>query len=251
MKKILFSNIVLALLFITISCENEQTIYPLTDKAEASFPSTILNLEMVADDGNKIVVEMWRGNTKGAASVPVTITNNTGGVFTPEKQQFDFADGESVAYLTFSYPSIANFGGEKYQIILEIVGDVASPSAVKKMTVSAQRKLTYKSLGTGTFSSEFFEEEWPQEVLKAEEGDFYRLPNCYVNGTTMEFSIQDGKINFAKQATGYVHSSYGMVSWDPRYLDYCEINGKTFTLVPAFVVSAGNFGGYNEILELP
>lgn len=251
MKKILFSNIVLALLFITISCENEQTIYSLTDKAEASFPSTILNLEMVAEDGNKIVVEMWRGNTKGAASVPVTITNNTGGVFTPEKQQFDFADGESVAYLTFSYPSIANFGGEKYQIILEIVDDVASPSAVKKMTVSAQRRLTYKSLGIGTFSSEFFEEEWPQEVLKAEEGDFYRLPNCYANGTTMEFSIQDGKINFAKQATGYVHSSYGMVSWDPRYLDYCEIDGKTFTLVPAFVVSAGNFGGYYEILELP
>lgn len=251
MKKIFYLNILLALLFITISCENERTIYSLTDTAEASFPSTIVNYQMVAEDGNKIVVELWRGNTKGAVSVPVTITNNTNGVFTPEKQKFDFADGESVAYLTFTYPSIADFGGERYQIILEIADEVASPSAIKKMTVSAQRKLTYQSLGIGTFTSEFFEESWPQEVLKAEEADFYRLPDCYYNGYTMEFSIQDGKINFAKQATGYVHSSYGMVSWDPRYLDYCEINGKTFTLVPAFVVDAGSFGGYNEILELP
>ncbi|GAB1374565.1 hypothetical protein MASR1M46_14510 [Bacteroidales bacterium] len=50
---------------------------------------------------------------------------------------------------------------------------------------------------------------------------------------------------------GYNHSSYGMVSWDPRYLEDCEVNGKELTFVVAFVVSAGSFGGYYEILDLP
>lgn len=251
MKKIFYFTTLIFLLFTAISCEQDRTLYELTSKVEASFPSTIVNYQMVAEDGNKIVVELWRGNTKGAASVPVTITNNTNGVFTPEKEQFDFVDGESSAYLIFSYPDITQFGGEKYQIVLTIDDEMVSPSGTEKMTITAQRKLTYNSVGTGTFTSEFFEDSWQQEVLKAEEADFYRLPDCYFNGYPIEFSIQNGKINFSKQPMGYVHSTYGMVSWDPRYLDDCEINGKTLTFVPAFVVNVGSFGGYYEILELP
>lgn len=241
----------MAVMLTVAACEQDKTYYVLSDKVEASFPSTIVNYQMVTEDGNKIIVELWRGNTKGSASVPVSITNNTNGVFTPEKELFNFADGENTAYLTFSYPNINQFGGEKYQIILTLDDELVAPSGINKMTISAQRKLTYKSIGTGTFSSEFFEESWPQEVLKAEEANFYRLPDCYSNGYPIEFSIQDDKINFAKQPTGYVHSSYGMVSWDPRYLANCEINGKKLTFVAAFVVNAGSFGGYYEVLDMP
>jgi len=251
MKKIIYVTIILGLIYGLTSCQQEGTVYELTDKVEASFPSTIVSYQMVAADGNKIVVEMWRGNTKGAASVPVTITDKTNGIFSPEKEKFDFADGENKAYMTFSYPDINQFAGEKYQIELTIGEEDVSPGGISKVTISAQRKLTFQSLGMGTFTSEFFEESWPQEVLKAEEADFYRLPDCYYKGYPIEFSIQNGKINFAKQPMGYNHSSYGMVSWDPRYLDLCEIDGKTLTFVTAFVVDAGSFGGYYEVLEMP
>ncbi|GAB1374566.1 hypothetical protein MASR1M46_14520 [Bacteroidales bacterium] len=48
------------------------------DGVEASFPSTIVKYMMVASDNNKFQVEMWRGNTKNAASIPVTITGTAG-----------------------------------------------------------------------------------------------------------------------------------------------------------------------------
>ena len=252
MKRLLYFTTIVGLFFMVTSCEQEGVTYGLTDKIEASFPSTVVNLQMITEDGNKIVVEMWRGNTRGAASVPVTITDKTGGVFTPEKQQFDFADGESRAYLSISYPDINEFGGEKYELELAITNEnQVSPSGKKSMKISAQRKLTFASIGTGSFTSEFFEESWPQEVLKAAEADYYRLPNCYYSGFPIEFSVENGKISFAKQPMGYNHSTYGMVSWDPRYLDDCEIDGKTYTFVAAFVVSEGSFGGFTEVLEMP
>lgn len=252
MKKILYFATIIGLLFTFVSCEQDGGVtYELTDKVEASFPSTVVNYQMVAEDGNKIVVEMWRGNTKGAATVPVTITDNTNGVFTPEKEQFDFADGENKAYLTITYPDINQFGGEKYVLELTIDEEMVSPSGNGTIEISAQRKLTFNSLGVGTFTSEFFEASWDQEVLKAEEADYYRLPDCYHDDYDIEFSIQDGKINFARQPMGYVSADYGMTSWVPNYLDDCEIDGKTLTFVVDFMVEAGSFGVFSEVLEMP
>ncbi len=253
MKKIILLTGVIAVLFMASSCQQEGVKYALGDKAEVSFPSTLVNFSMVAADNNQITVELWRGNTKGAVSIPVTITDKTGGVFTPEKAQFDFAEGENKAYLTFTYPDLTQFGGEKYEIELVVTDDSqVSPNGNEKMKIFAQRKLTFKSLGTGTFTSEFFEESWPQVVQKAEEAEYYRLPDCYYKGYPIEFSVKDGKISFAKQPMGYNHSTYGMVSWDPKYLDYCEIDGKTYTFVANFVIPDGrSFGGYYEVLEMP
>lgn len=252
MKKILFYINMVLLLFVALSCEDNRETYKLGDSVEASFPSTMVNYLMTAEDGNKIQLEMWRGNTKGVASVPVTITDKTGGVFTAEKAQFDFVDGESKAYLTFSYPNINNFGGEKYEFEIAITDEEqVSPGGQETIKVTAQRKLTYKSLGTGTFTSNFFEDSWPQEVLKAEEADFYKLPNCYYNGYPIEFSIVDGKVQFAKQPMGYTTASYGMTSWDPIYMDESTIEGKVITFVVRFVVSAGSYGTTEEVLIMP
>ena len=53
-------------------------------------------------------------------------------------------------------------------------------------------------MGIGTFTSEFFEESWPQEVLKAE-ATAYRLIHTMV----IPWSFQsDSKINFTKQPMG-------------------------------------------------
>ncbi len=207
---------------------------------------------MVASDGNKIQIEMWRGNTKGAASVPVTITNNTGGVFTPQKNAFDFADGENKAYLTFTYPSINNFGGEKYTIDVKVTDETqVSKGGFKTIKISAQRKLTFQSIGTGLFTSEFFEDSWPTPVEKAIEAEYYRLPNLYYNNYHIEFAINNNVVTFAKQPMGYIHSTYGMISWDPRSSAGSAKVGKKITFIVDFRVTAGSFGVANEVLELP
>ncbi len=251
MKKIIYLITIIGLFVGVASCKDEGTLYDMTDKVEASFPSSRVSYSMAAEDGNKITVEMWRGNTKGAVSVPVEISNETEGVFTPEKNSFDFADGENKAYLTFNYPDINEFGGEIYKIVMEIGEDYLSPAGISKITISAQRKLTYKSIGIGTFTSEFFEDSWDQEVQKAEEADYYRLPDLYAKGTAIVFSVQDGQIDFEKQETGVVDADYGMISWDPYFLEHASIDGKIYTFVPRFVVSVGSFGGFYEILEMP
>lgn len=256
MKNIVYLTTILSLLFVANACEPKLEVYELTDKVEASFPSTIVNYQMTVEDGNKIVVEMWRGNTKGAASVPVTITDKTDGVFTPEKNQFDFADGESKAYLAFSYPDITAFGGEKYEIEITITDEnQVSPNGKATIKVSAQRKLTFKSLGMGTFTSEIFGgKSWGVEVLKAEEADYYRLPDCYFKGFPLEFSVVDGKINFGLQPMGYKYEGAYMLYWEPRYLDQCSISGKTYTFAVRFQLvelGVGFSGVFFEVLEMP
>lgn len=234
------------------ACKEEGTLYELADNAEATFPSTIVNFQMIPEDGNKIVVELWRGNTSGTVSVPVTIENNTNDVFTPEKEQFDFADGENKAYITFNYPDLNDFGGERYEIKLSITDeDQVSPSGRSSVSIVAQRRLTYTTIGTGTFTTEFFGESWPQVVQKAEEANFYRLPDCYYTGFPIVFFMEDGEVDFAKQPMGYNHSTYGMTSWDPRYVEESVVDGKNITFVVSFVVDAGTFGAYDEVLVMP
>ncbi|MDD2491590.1 MAG: hypothetical protein PHV12_05295 [Bacteroidales bacterium] len=249
MKKILL--IAIGILFLASSCEPERTLYKLGDGAEASFPSTIVKFLMVASDNNQFQVEMWRGNTKSAASIPVTITG-TAGKFTPSKQSFDFAAGENKAIITFTYDDLASFGGEAYNIKLTMANEAdASKGGNKAITVTAQRKLTFQSLGTGSFTSEFFEESWPQEVMKAAEANYYRMPNLYYNNYPIEFTLENNVIGFAKQPMGYVHSTYGMVYWDPKYVEYCEVNGNELTFVVEFSLETVTYGYYYEVLEMP
>ncbi|MDD3911760.1 MAG: hypothetical protein PHZ22_06250, partial [Bacteroidales bacterium] len=110
MKKIFLILFAIAAGIFFTSCKSiDGTVYnPKT--VSASFPSSIIQVNMLPADGNKFQVPLWRGNTSGTASVAVTI-DDPSGAFTPSSKSFDFADGESVAYITFSYADLNNFTG--------------------------------------------------------------------------------------------------------------------------------------------
>ena len=252
MKKVIYIILAGAALM-TAACQKQGTIYQIpAGSACASFPSDAAKIEMLASDGNKITVEMWRGNTKGAASVAVNIEDKTGGVFTPSKQTFDFADGQAVATIDFTYPDINDFGGETYKIDLVIADpDQVSPAGIAKMTVSAQRKLTPKYVCTGTYYSDWYEDEWEQDLYTTEEApDLYIFPDCWVRGTDFMFNMVNGKPVWPDSFfSGYVHSSYGNVNIYPED-SYIE-DGVLYLEVKAYRVSAGSFGGGIEYFVLP
>ncbi len=257
-KNIISLSLILLGLFVFAACDDvEGELYKKTEGAiEASFPSAKASYEMLAEDGNKIVVELWRGDSQGSASVPVTITDNTDGVFVAEKNQFDFADGESKAYLAFNYPSIDDFGGEVYKLTLEVAEEMASHSGITKLEVTAQRKLTYNSIGKGLFYTNFFvsDEPWEVEVLKAEEADYYILVEPYwpvVEGFNIVFQVIDGKIYFDQQPMGYLYEGTSMVHW-LQDSDSSTFDGKTFSFNPYFYVPdlGGGFGEIRETLVL-
>ena len=255
MKRILYITLTLLL---AAACSQKGTIYDIpAGHPCVSFPSDAAIFEMLASDGNKITVELWRGNTQGAASIAVDIADETNGVFTPAKKSFDFADGEAVATLDFSYPDINAFGGEIYKIKITVAdAEQVSPSGIKEITVSAQRKLTRKYLGTGKFYSDFWEDEWEQDLYTTEEApDLYILPDCWKKGTDWMFTVSSGKIVWPSDFfSGYVHSSYGNVyikSGDSYVKD-----GVLYLTVPRYYVytsstSTGSFGNGEERFTLP
>jgi hypothetical protein len=119
------------------------------------------------------------------------------------------------------------------------------------MQITAQRKLTFESLGIGSFTSEFYEDSWPVDVYKAQEADYYRIANCYFNTYHIDFTMSGSIVEFVKQPMGYNHSTYGMVSWDPRFMNENNIDGKKVVFVVAFTVDAGSFGKFYEELIMP
>lgn len=217
MKKLLYFVAALGMLVLGTSCERDLAIFEYDDEtAGVTFASEDQIFSMLPTDGNKILVEMVRGNIKGDVSIPVEITDYTEGVFTPEKSSFDFKDGENKAYLAFSYPSIENFGGETYEIDIKIAESALghlSPNGIEVVTVQATRQLTEVSLGVGHFVDPvLYESEWDQEICTTEEApSMFYLKDCFADGKNVIFNVNNGVFTIADAFdTGCVYSaSYG------------------------------------------
>lgn len=239
MKKII--NILSAALLISTLCLGldsckgiDGTVYTPT-KIEASFPSSLIQISMLAADGNQFQVPMWRGNTKGAASVSVTITDASG-MFTPSSSSFEFADGQAVANITFSYDDLNNFTGaaNNIEIAMNNESDLAI-SGISEIQVQAKRKLTMKLIGTGMYHSDWPEEDWEQPVYEAEEAHYYELPDCFYNdgypsakGNTICFSISNGKVIWPNEQNTGVYSS-GRTSKMYLTVGSVTLTGRTVT----------------------
>ena len=253
MKRIIYITLAISALVLTSACKKYGTIYDMPEgSALVSFPSDEAKFVMVAEDGNKITVDLWRGNTKGAASVAFDVDDKTGGVFKPAKSTFDFADGESVAHVDIKYDDINDFGGETYNLVLTIADEKqVSPSGIKEVTISAQRQLTRKFVGTGVYYSDWYEEEWDQDLYTTIEApNLYILPSCWVDGTDFMFTVENHQPVWpASFFSGYVHSTYGNV-----YVytgDVFVEEGVMYIPVTGYRVSAGSFGGGIEYFVLP
>jgi len=243
MKRIIYITLAVSALVLTSACQHKGTIYDMPEgNALLSFPSNKAIFDMVAEDGNKITVDLWRGNTKGAASIPVTIDNQTNGVFTPAKSTFDFADGEGVAHLDITYPDINAFGGEMFKLVLTVDEKQVSPAGYGKMTVSAQRKLTPKFIGTGKFYSDFWEDEWEQDLYNTVEApNYYILPDCWAKGGDWSFTVSGGKPVWpANFDSGYTYSSYGKV-WLKTGNSYFEDGVLILEVDSYYLPSYGNY----------
>lgn len=214
MKKIIYLTTLFSLLFALISCEPERALYSETRGAEVSFPATGQRINMVAEDNGKFEVELWRGNSDGALTVPVVITGDLT-PFTPAAEEFVFAPDQNSATLVFSYDDLSNFGGEIYSITIAVADEnLIAISGIDEVKLTVRRQLTFKLYQTGVFYSDIYGEGWEQELYKAEEGDLYRFPSLYYNGYDIEFEIVGSDIIIPSyQATGEFHGTYGAGMW--------------------------------------
>jgi hypothetical protein len=249
-----------SLMFTSCDDQVEGTLYEVGDKVHAAFASTVQLVEMLPADGNQIKVPVYRGG-KSDTEANVTVEMNQAasipaGTFTLTNPQVNFPVGQNVAYAVITYADInALSAGATYVLTLTLTNEEQlSVSEAKSIKVQAQRKLTFAPLAIGTFTSEFFEDSWEVEVLKAAEADVYRILDCYYNNFHITFSVSsDNSISFSSQPMGYVSADYGMTSFTMPRETYTQPSkdGKTFNLWSEFRVSAGSFGLFEEVLVLP
>lgn len=243
MKKHIFKLFALAVIslsfFSSCNTDAEKPMYDVT-KTEYAFARTLQSVEMLPTDGNKIIVPIYRNTTVGTSSVNVEMSASVEGLFTLANATATFEDGKASTDIVINYDDInALAAGTTYKLTLSFAEENASPSKVNSITVSAQRKLTFKTIGTGVFTSEFFGESWEQPIEKAEEANVYRLPDCYVSGFPIIFSVDDaGNITMGDQETGYVYSTYGMVS---IHLVQSKIEGNTYKFAFKFFMPTASF----------
>ena len=246
----LFALAVISLSFFS-SCNTdaEKPMYDVT-KTEYAFASTLQSVEMLPTDGNKIIVPIYRNTTVGTSSVNVEMSASVEGLFTLANATATFEDGKAATDIVINYDDInALAAGTTYKLTLSFAEENASPSNVNSITVSAQRKLTFKTIGTGVFTSEFWEEAWEQTLEKAEEANVYRLPDVYFAGYPLVFSMDEaGNISMSDQESGYVHSTYGMI-W-VAMADF-KVEGQNYMFALNWhVPGLGSFGTYVATFEM-
>lgn len=249
-----------SLIFTSCDDQVEGTLYEVGDDVHAAFASSVQRVEMLPADGNQIKVPVYRGGKSDKeVNVSVQMTQAASipaGTFTLSNPQVNFPVGQNVAYAVITYADInALSAGTTYELTLTLANEEQiSVSEAKSIKVQAQRKLTFSPLAIGSFTSEFFEESWEVEVLKAAEADVYRILDCYYNNFHITFSVAgDNSISFSSQQMGYVSSTYGMTSFTMPRESYTQPfrDGKRFNLWSEFRVSAGSFGLFEEVLILP
>ncbi len=215
MRKLLIYSIFALFVCAFSSCSKDEVFYDFgeTPSVAATFSAGSLKYnELTEADNGKVSIPMYRGNTKGAASVAVEIAGGEG-IFTPAKSSFDFADGENVAYLDFTF-DFEGLSPKPATIKISIVNDAdCIDGAVATTSVTLVRQLTWEYVGDGLYYTDFFGQSWPQPIYKAQEGDFYMLPDCWVSGTDFTFFCDGTTVDWYTSVSGYNYGSYGPIAF--------------------------------------
>jgi hypothetical protein len=260
MKNLRYITTLVLLFVLVVSC-NKDEIKPFIASSDigsvdAAFRSTLLVYGLSQADNGKINVLINRGNTKDAASVPITISGTGTTKLSLASGTVQFAAGEGSAYVVINYSISSVAPATKYTVKLTIADDtMVSKSKVKEITVEAMLPLVYAAFGNGTYTSEFYEGSWSQPVMKAPISatlNFYRLTNCYEPGYNIEFKVDAGVITCAQQNIGWLYSAaYGYVYVSPQTT---EISGKDHIWYSRFVLPTSGlaFGGtFAEKFTMP
>ncbi len=205
------------------------------------------SLSFVPTDVESFTVKLGRSVTTDKATVALTTTNNKFKV--PSTVTFEAGQKTVDVPVTFDMAV-----GTTENVTVALDKSNSNPYGSDSLAISVRRDYSWKSLGEGLFTSEFFGSSQPTVVYKADNANVYKLKNLYKEGTDIIFELsEDGKSlkTFNKQVTGYEYSKYGMVSVEPDATNPMTRQDNVITFYLNFTVSEGSFGVNKEVLELP
>lgn len=143
-----------------------------------SFAQSVMTAELVTEHNGKILVGVARTKADAAAAVEVKLTGSAGSLaqFALASTTVSFAAGEYEAFAEVNFTLADLSGSASYAFDVEFVdADLAiSYGGNEKTAVSAALKLTWQSIGEGTYKSGLFGGHWYQDYERALEN-----PNMY------------------------------------------------------------------------
>ena len=195
-------------------------------------------IKYAAEDEQILTFNLQRTNSEAAENISLTCDNSKFQV----PASVSFAAGESKK--TVSVP-FSILGGTTEEVTISVAAESATVYGVSELKFTITRDFVWEYLGEGVYT---------------EGTQLYKLPSCIAKGYDIEFELtEDGQHlakAIAKQETGYVHSSYGMVSIssaldaDKNPLDIVREDNIIYLPV-SYTVTAGSFGSNYDSIELP
>lgn len=214
------------------------------------------SFEMDPSESPVVSLTIVRNNAAGSLDAPVTVVENTENSF-EVPASVSFASGEKTAQLDIPVKADAPTATP---LTLELKFDDAyvNPYTASYPHYIGQVILVkWLKYADGTFTSEFFEESWDQELYREEGANNFRLVDLYEDGTNYEFEWEEGAKEIspaaAVQLSGFVDPTYGLVttttSADPANT-YYDAEENTFYFFRKWTVSAGSFGELIDTYEI-
>lgn len=224
MKNILKYSIFALALAVVASCTGEKVTYNLEENPgpAATFSHSKLNIDGVtAENNGKLMIPLYRGNTKGAANVKVALEGGDD-ICVLATPSVAFADGENVANieLTFDYDGLAP---KPATLKLSIVDEAdLAIKGIASTTFTFVKQLTYELVGTGAYYSFFWHDYfgvmeagmWEQDLYKAKEGNYFLLKDCWEAGVSFSFFCDGETVDWYTEDTGTAYGSYGNIFLD-------------------------------------
>lgn len=250
------TNYLYTLFFLSaISCSNEKIIYD--DEPVLTFINATSQQLVDQGSGSKIV-EVKYGTLAKVDNAEVKL------VVDPTSE---LKEGIDFQFMGPSNPS-GKFDGA---ISIKLLESGASPEGKKAifrlssptikngilnpvhtMTVALKCPLAYFMAGNFNATMPFFGGTFPIEIAQGTEENTLLLKDYYANGydIKIKYDPSTGNITFDNQQTGYIHSTYGMVSirqvvTTPSTINFCT---RKITLVYTPFVSAGNFSNVTDTI---
>lgn len=228
--------------------EREPSPIP-TDGAQAYIYMDKTDLTYTPSEDQVFTLKVARQKTDAAATVH--LSTDATDITVPATVDFAAGEGSKDVKIAFNLEL-----GKSGTYTITVADADAYVYGNNKVTVNIKRDYTWLSLGNGVYTSQLFGEGWEQPILKAKEGNVYRLPDCLTKGYPIEFTLSEDGQSLEKwdiQPTGYDKTNYGMLYFKPASMTRSG-NVLSFNM-QGLVQNEGKWGilykDFTETLEFP
>lgn len=254
MKNIISTIFVLAVVFVSCDQDNIGTVYE-PEKSYVAFSSPVVAENALSADNNfSVNVQIVRSDLNEAttAEVELEMNGDIEGVFALQSGTVTFNAGEGKAYAKI-VPLVAPTEidpTKSFKFELTLTGENVS-DLYNTTTYTASVKLDYANVGAGNFVSQFFEDEWPVDLLKADLGNnvmLYKAKDLYGEGYDVVLVVNGSNVTVSEQPAWYYDDEYGEV----YVTGEGTISGKEITLsLTHFIPDVYEWDPATEVLTLP